>query len=198
MKYDIQTFFEWPISAKGVVIAVVCAIVFFVGYLWDIVPLKTQLANKQQEELDLKAQFESTFSRQEVIKSEVAQFPKLKEKLAEWNKKFIPAKELSVLLNEILKIGAANQLQFDLFSPGIAVVEGNYLKVPIKVIVTGNYHLLASFLSQIANLPSMVVIQDFAITNETTAAKSTETPVTTDLLKAAFTLDIYYFQETKP
>lgn len=195
MKYDINTFFEWPISAKAVVIAVVCLIVFFMGYLWDIAPLKGQLVSKKQEEQDLKSQFEMVFAKQISIQNQVSQFPKLKDKLSEWQKKFVQPTGLPGLLNEILKIGESNQLQFDLFSPGQPVKEGDYFKVPIKVVIAGNYHLIASFLSQIANLPTMVVIGDFNITRVDAQPKPEDDHAVADLLKVELILNIYYLAE---
>jgi type IV pilus assembly protein PilO len=72
-------------------------------------------------------------------------------------------------------------------------------KVPIKVVVIGNYHQIADFMSQVANMPWIVVIGDFTISNENKTsivgeamAKQIEIQ---HLLSAEMTLDVYHTGE---
>lgn len=74
-------------------------------------------------------------------------------------------------------------------------------KVPIKVVVVGNYHQLADFISQLANMPWIVAIGNFTISNENQTALLGETlakqAVTQHLLSAELALDVYHTGASK-
>ncbi len=76
-----------------------------------------------------------------------------------------------------------------------------YNKVPIKVVVVGNYHEIAGFISQVANMPWIVAIGGFTITKETDSSllgdKLAKQAVAQNLLSAEMTLDVYTFPESK-
>jgi type IV pilus assembly protein PilO len=74
-------------------------------------------------------------------------------------------------------------------------------KVPIKVVVVGSYHQLADFISQVANMPYVVAIGNFTISNENqtgllgeTLAKQAQEQ---HLLTAELALDVYHTGESK-
>jgi len=54
-------------------------------------------------------------------------------------------------------------LQFDLFRPGQVVVKEYYAELPIQVRVTGKYHDMGSFASDIAHLSRIVTLNDISI-----------------------------------
>lgn len=189
---------ELPLSFQLLVAGLVCIVVFYCGYSWDIASLKKQIAKEQQQEQDLKGMFQFLFDSQVTMENDIAQLPKLQEMIKTWEAKFIKPDHLSDLLNEILKLGAASDLQFDLFSPGQEIKEGSYFKVPIKAEVRGNYKQIANFISEIANMQSTVVVGDFIlsrVTIDTNAKKGPLQPTPQDLLKADIMLEIYYLGE---
>lgn len=184
---------------RGLIIGLVCAIVFYLGYLVDIAGLKKQLVVSQQQEADLKRQLELTILKQAVIRDDLSQFSELQRLLNRWQKEFITYAELPQLIDKILKIGAANHLHFSLFNPGAEVKEGLYYKIPIKVIVAGNYHQLADFVSQVANMPSIVVVGNFIVSNENRndmlGAKLAAQAAAENLLTATLILEVYRLAE---
>ena len=131
----------------------------------------------------------------------VLQFPEVLKLLNEWQGQLITGSNLPDLLNQILKIGAANHLQFSLFVPGAKKQEDDYFMVPIKVLVRGNYNQVANFISQVANLPQIVVISDFMMLKLANAAgvdeKETEDAGAANYLTTALTLEVYYLANKK-
>jgi len=76
----------------------------------------------------------------------------------------LPSKaEMDALLSDINQAGLGRSLQFDLFRPGQLVVRDYYAELPISVRVTGRYHDLGSFASDISNLSRIVTINNVAI-----------------------------------
>lgn len=76
-----------------------------------------------------------------------------------------------------------------------------FAKVPIKVVLVGTYHQIADFISQVANMPSIIVIGDFTISNESSNAllgeKLAKQAEAQHLLSAEMTLDVYHTLENK-
>jgi type IV pilus assembly protein PilO len=77
----------------------------------------------------------------------------------------------------------------------------SFSKVPIKVVVVGNYHELADFISQVANLPWIVAVGNFTISNENTSTllgdAMAKQATAQNLLSAELVLDVYNAPESK-
>src|SRR3990167_3336316 len=187
---------EWPIMTRVIMIAFICLIVFFIGYKWDIAALQKKLSLAETQEKDLKLQYENVIKKQLEANAQVSHFNEMRIVLTEWQKKLISYNDLPELLNQVLKIGNNNALYFSLFDPAPAVEANNYEKLPINIIAAANYHQFADFLSQIANLPWIVVIDNFTITNDNKGdalgAKLAEIANAENLQTLNLTLNIYY------
>jgi type IV pilus assembly protein PilO len=71
---------------------------------------------------------------------------------------------MDALLSEINQAGINRGLQFELFKPGQVRLHDFYAELPIEIKLTGNYHALAGFTSDIANLQRIVTLDRIAIT----------------------------------
>lgn len=74
-------------------------------------------------------------------------------------------------------------------------------KVPIKVVVVGNYHQIADFVSQLANMPWIISIGNFTVSNESQTGLLGEAMAKQaqdqHLLTAELALDVYHTGESK-
>jgi type IV pilus assembly protein PilO len=78
--------------------------------------------------------------------------------------KQLPSKaEMDALLSDINQAGLGRSLQFELFRPGQVVVREYYAELPIAVRVTGRYHDMGAFASDIAHLSRIVTLNNLAI-----------------------------------
>jgi type IV pilus assembly protein PilO len=79
--------------------------------------------------------------------------------------KQLPSKaEMDALLSDINQAGLGRSLQFDLFRPGQVAVKEYYAELPIALKVTGRYHDIGAFASDIANLSRIVTLNNLSIT----------------------------------
>ena len=67
------------------------------------------------------------------------------------------------MLSDINQAGLGRGLQFELFKPGQVVARDYYAELPINIRVSGSYHDIASFTSDIANLPRIVTLNNLSI-----------------------------------
>lgn len=78
--------------------------------------------------------------------------------------KQLPSKaEMDALLSDINQAGIGRSLQFDLFRPGQVVVRDYYAELPIALRVTGRYHDIGAFASDIANLSRIVTLNNLVV-----------------------------------
>ena len=198
---DIRSVYEWPIYGRLVIFGVVCGGVLFLGYFFDFSDLSDQIVTRYKQELDLKQQVEASLKSEEEMKEIVNQFPQVMKIVNEWQDQLINGTSLPDLLNQILKMGAANSLKFTLFAPGAKKQQDDYFMVPIKVVVQGSYTEIATFISQLANLPQIVSVSDFILSKESNsigqAAKPEEPGAVSGPITSAMTLEVYYLANKK-
>ena len=78
--------------------------------------------------------------------------------------KQLPSKaEMDALLSDINQAGLGRSLQFDLFRPGQIAVKEYYAELPISIRVTGRFHDIGAFASDIANLSRIVTLNNLSI-----------------------------------
>jgi len=72
--------------------------------------------------------------------------------------------EMDALLNDINQAGLGRSLQFDLFKPaGSENLSDFYAELPVTLRVSGHYHELGAFASDLSHLPRIVLLQDMNI-----------------------------------
>jgi len=195
VNYDVKNIYQWPLGAKALVIAAIAILLFILGYVADISSYKIQIVNSIKQEADLKEQLQLMLDRQITIKRNIAELPTLKILLANWQQKILSKNELPRILDEILKTGQANQLKIVSFNPANEIKDGIYYKTPVSVDLTGTYDQIATFISQLANMPKLVNIDAFALnrnSDQNTSAVDDSQPLNSDtMLTAQLDIEIY-------
>lgn len=158
---------KWPLGPRIVVLlAILIAILALAGWFdwkdqWD------RLTSAQQDEVRLKAQFVEK-------KAKAINYDLYVQQLAEVNQAFgalvkqLPNRsEIDALLTDINQAGLGRGLQFDLFRPAPQEKMADfYAELPIAIKITGNYHDIGAFASDVAALPRIVTLNDLSIANE--------------------------------
>lgn len=119
-----------------------------------------ELEAGQAQEVQLRAQYVDKL-RQAVNlealrkqRDDVAQFVNQLEKQ-------LPSKaEMDALLSDINQAGVGRGLQFELFKPGQLLALKYYAELPISIRLSGSYHDLAAFSSDVSNLARIVTLKD--------------------------------------
>lgn len=71
--------------------------------------------------------------------------------------------EMDSLLSDINQAGLGRGLQFELFKPGGDQVKDFYAEMPIDIRITGSYHDLGEFASDVARMPRIVTLNNIAL-----------------------------------
>ena len=72
-------------------------------------------------------------------------------------------KDIDELLSQLNDVGKKSGLEISKVIPGTEAGEGFYSRIPISMAVTGNYHEVAMFLQEIANLRRIVNVSDIRL-----------------------------------
>lgn len=142
------------------IVIIACGIGGWFG-LWS--GQKDQLEALQGEETKLKEEYKSKL--QQAINLD--ELRKQREQVSQYVltlEKQLPSKsEMDALLSDINQAGVGRGLDFELFRPGQTNVKEYYAELPISIKLTGKYHDLGAFASDIANLPRIVTLNNLSL-----------------------------------
>lgn len=155
---------QWPIAPRLLCAAGVMALVVAAGYFFYWQSQFDELESLANQEVTLRADYRSKLAQAinlEALQEQKAQVDLYVERL----QKQLPSKaEMAALLSDINQAGIGRGLAFELFRPGQVVVRDYYAELPIDIKVTGNYHDIGAFASDMANLPRIVTLNNMALT----------------------------------
>ncbi len=180
---------SWP---QGILIISSCCLITFMLALWlTINPTLKELRQSQQRELDLFYAYEMQYPQGASLQKYQQQIVLVESLLKQVLTQLPPNFEVPNLIEDIAKLGAANGLEFELIQPETEVSEALLTVLSIKVIVTGQYHQLAKFISDIAMLQQMVIVGNFmvshsAVTTNHVQKSRAENKLTLDMIVKIF------------
>lgn len=154
----------WPqLPRSALYLAVVVGVVVVLWFAW-ISTSQSQLEEEQGKEQKLRDDFKEKLTKAvnlDVLKKQREQVQQYVSQL----EKQLPSKaEMDALLSDINQAGVGRSLQFDLFRPGQLVVKDYYAELPIALKVSGRYHDIGAFASDIAHLSRIVTLNNLTIT----------------------------------
>ena len=165
----------WPLAPRlfcgiGIVFAVVMAGWCFIWTSqWEEFDTGHEEEEKQRNAFVFKLQQAKNLDQ---LRQQKIQMHKQVEQL----EKQLPDKaEMDALLADINQAGINRGLQFELFKPGEIKLHDYYAELPIDIKLTGNYHALASFTSDIAHLSRIVTLDKITINTLREGTQSFET-----------------------
>lgn len=91
----------------------------------------------------------------------------LEQRLAEALTELPEKKDIEELLAQLNDVGKKSGLEIAKVTPGLEAPEGFYARIPITIIVSGNYHEIAMFLQEIANMRRIVNVNNIKLANPT-------------------------------
>jgi len=152
----------WPIKAGALVILFIVIQVGAYFFFWQ-----NQLENIEKGRQDVAKQKETFLEKKKLA----VNLDAYKQQRAEIEQAFgallkqLPNKsEMDALLIDINQAGLGRGLAFDLFKP--AANENFtefYAELPVNIKVTGNYHDLGAFASDVAKMPRIVLLTDISL-----------------------------------
>ena len=155
---------SWPILPKLGVLFITLALIVLASYWFD---WQHQIEGINQEKVKEEG-LRKTFLTK---KSEAINLPAYQKQLEDIEKQFgallkqLPGRsEMDALLTDINQAGLGRGLQFELFKPAAQETRRDfYAELPISIKVTGSYHDMGAFASDIGKLSRIVTLENIAL-----------------------------------
>ena len=158
---------KWPWAPKIIVLIVILLFILALGAWFDWKDQWESLDAAQKDETKLKEQYAQKKAKAINYDLYVQQLAEVEQSFGALVKQLPNRSEIDALLTDINQAGLGRGLQFDLFRPAPQERMADfYAELPIAIKITGNYHDIGAFASDVAALPRIVTLNDVAITND--------------------------------
>ena len=153
----------WPVLPRlllclGLMIAIVVALWF----LW-LNSSDAELEAERAKEVVLREDFKKKLAQAINLDALRKQREQIQQYVTQLEKQLPSKAEMDALLSDINQAGLGRSLNFDLFRPGQISVKEYYAELPIAVRVTGKFHDIGAFASDIANLSRIVTLNNVTV-----------------------------------
>jgi type IV pilus assembly protein PilO len=154
---------SWPILPRALMcLAVMALIVVALWFVW-LSGVDEELDKEAKKELTLKDDFKKKLAEAVNLDALKKQREQVQQYVTQLEKQLPSKAEMDALLSDINQAGLGRSLNFDLFRPGQVSVREYYAELPIAIRVTGRFHDVGAFASDIANLSRIVTLNNLAI-----------------------------------
>jgi len=162
-KLDLKTLADWPLSTKLAALALLFVLIIGAGWWFDWKSgMETLDAAKQKEE-QLRGTFTTKKTQAINLEAYTKQLADIEQAFGTLLKQLPNKQEMDALITDVNQAGLGRGLQFDLFKPDPETASEFYAETPIRVKVTGGYHDVAAFVSDVSKLSRIVTLQDIAM-----------------------------------
>lgn len=162
-KLDLKTLADWPLPTKLVALALLSVALVVAGWWFDWRGGMETLDAARQKETELRSVFTTKKNQAINLEAYTKQLADIEQAFGALLKQLPNKQEMDALITDVNQAGLGRGLQFDLFKPDAETVSEFYAETPIRVKVTGGYHDVAAFVSDVSKLSRIVTLQNIAM-----------------------------------
>ena len=155
---------SWPIVPKLVALLLILVGIVAAGFWFDWRIQIQKLDAARQKEQQLQTSFLDKQKQAVNLEAYRQQLATVEQEFGEMLKQLPNKSEMEALLTDINQAGLGRGLQFLLFKPALQERRSEfYAELPITIKLTGNYHDMGAFASDVAQLPRIVTLNDLSM-----------------------------------
>lgn len=155
---------SWPLVPRITALAFLLLALLGAGYWFIWQHQLDELDAAKQKEEELRTTFLEKKKKAINLDAYRKQLADIEQSFGALLKQLPNRSEMDALLTDINQAGLGRGLQFELFRPASQEVTSDfYAELPITLKVSGNYHDIGAFASDVAQLPRIVTLNDMAI-----------------------------------
>ena len=162
-KLDLKTLADWPLPTKLAALGLLCVAIVLAGWWFDWRGGMETLDAAKQKETELRSVFTTKKNQAINLEAYTKQLADIEQAFGALLKQLPNKQEMDALITDVNQAGLGRGLQFDLFKPDAETISEFYAETPIRVKVTGGYHDVAAFVSDVSKLSRIVTLQDIAM-----------------------------------
>ena len=189
---------SWPILPRfSVFLGLAVAGVVALWFVW-LSDIEAELTQAQATEVQLREEFKVKLVKAISLEALKKQREQVQQYVTQLEKQLPSKAEMDALLSDINQAGLGRSLQFELFRPGQVVINDYYAELPIALKITGRYHDMGAFASDIANLSRIVTLNNLVITSAKEGALTMDATAKTFRYLDSFEVNAQRKAATKP
>lgn len=155
---------SWPVVPKLAALVLLLIAVVFAGYWFDWRDQLDELARARAKEQDLRTAFLEKKKQAVNLEAYRNQLAEIEESFGEMLKQLPNKSEMEALLTDVNQAGLGRGLKFELFRPAPRESTSEfYAELPITIKLSGNYHDIGAFASDVSQLSRIVTLNDIAL-----------------------------------
>jgi type IV pilus assembly protein PilO len=153
----------WPVLPRyALFFSVALLMIVALWFVW-LSGVDDELQGERAKEVKLREEYRSKLTKAINLDALLKQREQVLQYVTQLEKQLPSKAEMDALLSDINQAGLGRSLQFELFRPGQVAVRDYYAELPITIRVTGRYHDMGSFASDIANLSRIVTLNNLTV-----------------------------------
>ncbi|WP_333904846.1 type 4a pilus biogenesis protein PilO [Delftia acidovorans] len=154
---------RWPVLPRTLLCVAIALAVAAVLWFVLIKDYEDTLEQERNTEVTLRQDFSQKLSKAVSLDGLKKQREQVQQYVTQLEKQLPSKAEMAALLSDINQAGLGRSLQFETFRPGAMVVKEYYAELPIALKVTGRFHDIGSFASDVAYLSRIVTLNNLSI-----------------------------------
>ncbi|HSV34678.1 MAG TPA: type 4a pilus biogenesis protein PilO [Ramlibacter sp.] len=153
----------WPMVPRiALYLGVMAAIVVALWFAW-LTGSDAELEAERKKEIALREDYKKKLAQAVNLDALKKQREQVQQYVTQLEKQLPSKAEMDALLSDINQAGLGRSLSFELFRPGNVAVRDYYAELPITLRMTGRFHDLGSFASDVANLSRIVTLNNIKV-----------------------------------
>lgn len=153
----------WPLLPKALLYLAVAITVAAVLWFVMLKDYEAELEAERATEVTLREDYSKKMIKAVSLDGLKKQREQVQQYVTQLEKQLPSKAEMAALLSDINQAGLGRSLQFEVFRPGAMVAKEYYAELPITLKVTGRYHDIGSFASDVAFLSRIVTLNNLSI-----------------------------------
>jgi len=155
---------NWPWIIKLAALVGLFCLIFVIAYFAVFSSQRDDLETEQKKEATLKDTFLEKKKMAVNLEAYQQQRAEIEQSFSALLKQLPTRSEVDALIIDINQAALGRGLQFELFKPAVTdTLTEFYAEKPVALKVTGNYHDLGAFASDVSKLPRIVLLNDLKI-----------------------------------
>ena len=154
---------QWPLLPKVCAWVGAAALTLALGWLLLVAGAADQLDADRRVESGLKDDYRAKLGQAVNLSELRKQKVQVQDYVTQLERQLPGKAEMDALLSVVNQAGLGRSLQFELFRPGQVLVRDYYAELPITLRVTGRYHDIGAFASDVANLSRIVTLNNLIV-----------------------------------
>ncbi len=167
---------------------IIFIVIVLLGYFYDTVKQQktiSKLKNHKATLITQLADLELAVKKQQLITHNLAT---LEQYLATRIKNSVTHLDQSKLLKQLQELGAKQQIDFNYIKPNSLKIKPYYTLLPIEMSLTGDYHHIALFISDLSNMQQPFLMTEFMFKHA---------PNSDNLMSLVMSGDVYMLNDNK-